>query len=142
MSNKLPLVKTLLQNVQADQQQYQQLLQLLQTQRLGMIRRDSEALQSTNGQILLTWKQLKESCDQRRQLLEQLAQPISRQGINTVLSWLPAPQQKLARGWWQQLENLAIRCRDYNEKNGDLLVHQYQFVQAFLGHENDFIYQP
>ncbi|MBM6470157.1 flagellar protein FlgN, partial [Klebsiella pneumoniae] len=28
-----------------------------------------------------------------------------------------------------------------NDKNGELLIRQYEFIQSFLGGETDFLYQ-
>ncbi|MCV4725406.1 flagellar protein FlgN, partial [Escherichia coli] len=58
-----------------------------------------------------------------------------------VFAWLPAVQKAAAQQLWQRLEQKAERCKAYNDKNGELLIRQYEFIQAFLGSEADFLYQ-
>ena len=50
-------------------------------------------------------------------------------------------QKAAAQQLWQRLEQKAERCKAYNDKNGELLIRQYEFIQFFLGGETDFLYQ-
>ncbi|WP_330983794.1 MULTISPECIES: flagellar protein FlgN [Enterobacterales] len=140
MSTRLDLVKTLLQGIRDDERRYDTLRPLLEEQRLCMIRRDSEALLTVNDAIQQQYEQLSLSSQQRRLVLQSLEVDVNRTGIERVFNWLPAPQKSTAHSWWQNLEQKAERCKTYNEKNGDLLIRQYEFIQSFLGSEVDFIY--
>ncbi|EET5202542.1 flagellar protein FlgN, partial [Escherichia coli] len=62
-------------------------------------------------------------------------------GLAQVFTWLPAVQKAAAQQLWQRLEQKAERCKAYNDKNGELLIRQYEFIQSFLGSEADFLYQ-
>ena len=127
MSTRLQQVKTLLQGIREDGTRYDVLRHQLEQQRLCMIRRDSDKLLAINELIQQHYEQLQNSSQQRRSILQLLGVSVNRAGIEQV--------------WWQSLELKAKRCKAYNEKNGDLLISQYEFIQAFLGTEPDFIYQ-
>lgn len=141
MSTRLQQVKTLLQGIREDGTRYDMLRHQLEQQRLCMIRRDSDKLLAINELIQQHYEQLQNSSQQRRSILQLLGVSVNRAGIEQVFSWLPGVQKSAAEGWWQSLELKAKRCKAYNEKNGDLLIRQYEFIQAFLGTEPDFIYQ-
>ena len=142
MSTRLEQVKALLSGIREDNTHYDALRALLEQQRLCMIRRASDELLAGNDTIQQHYETLTRSSQQRRDLLQQLGVSVNAAGINEVLSWLPAAQKNAARRWWRDLEQKAERCKAWNEKNGDLLIRQYEFIQAFLGTEPDFIYQP
>lgn len=141
MSTRLQQVKTLLQGIREDGTRYDALRHQLEQQRLCMIRRDSDKLLAINELIQQHYEQLQNSSQQRRSILQLLGVSVNRAGIEQVFSWLPGVQKSAAEGWWQSLELKAKRCKAYNEKNGDLLIRQYEFIQAFLGSEADFLYQ-
>lgn len=141
MSTKLLQVKALLQGIRDDDALYVELRALLEQQRLGMIRRDAEGLQTINEEIQQRYERLSEGTQYRRSLLEQLGVSANRAGIEQVLSWLPAAQKSAAQRWWALLERKVENCKAYNEKNGELLIRQYEFIQSFLGTGPDFIYQ-
>ena len=141
MNTRLQQVKTLLQGIREDGTRYDALRHQLEQQRLCMIRRDSDELLAINELIQQHYEQLQNSSQQRRSILQLLGVSVNRTGIEQVFSWLPGVQKSAAEGWWQSLELKAKRCKAYNEKNGDLLIRQYEFIQAFLGTEPDFIYQ-
>lgn len=142
MSTKLQQVKLLLQGIREDETLYDTLRTQLEQQRLCMIRRASDELLSVNEVIQQHYEQLNSSSLQRRTILQQLGVSVNRRGLEQVFSWLPGPQKNAAQSWWQRLEQKAERCKSYNEKNGDLLIRQCEFIQSFLGTEPDFIYQP
>lgn len=141
MSQKLEQVKILLRGIRADIDQYQQLRARLEEQRLCMIRRATDALLAVNERIHDHYRALSETTRVRREVLLALGLSADRTGIARLFSWLPPAQNAAAQDLWRQLEQIAANCRDFNEKNGELLTMQYEFVQAFLGTEPDFIYQ-
>lgn len=141
MSTRLQQVKTLLQGIREDGTRYDALRHQLEQQRLCMIRRASEELLAVNETIQQHYEQLQNSSQQRRSILQLLGVSVDRAGMEQVFSWLPDVQKNAAESWWQSLEQKAKRCKAYNEKNGDLLIRQYEFIQTFLGTEPDFIYQ-
>ncbi|QMD54120.1 flagellar protein FlgN [Citrobacter sp. RHB35-C21] len=141
MSTRLQQVKTLLQGIREDGTRYDALRQQLEQQRLCMIRRASEELLAVNETIKQHYEQLQNSSQQRRSILQLLGVSVDRAGMEQVFSWLPGLQKNAAKSWWQSLEQKAKRCKAYNEKNGELLIRQYEFIQTFLGTEPDFIYQ-
>ena len=131
MSIRLQQVKALLQGIRADDALYDSLRELLQRQRICMIRRASEELLAVNEEIT----------HQRHSLLKMLGVSVNRDGLAQVFAWLPAVQKAAAQQLWQRLEQKAERCKTYNDKNGELLIRQYEFIQSFLGSEADFLYQ-
>lgn len=139
-NDKLQCVKTLLRNILTDTERYQQVLSLLEQQRITMIRRQSETLLALNDALRTQCQALVDSATERRNVLNALGLRADKSGIDTVCGWLPAAQRTLAQDNWRLLERLVKRCRDYNEKNGELLTRQYEFVQRFLGNQDDFLY--
>jgi len=141
MSTRLEQVKSLLRGIRQDEDDYRQLRTQLDAQRLCMIRRDSDALLAVNDAIHLRYQRLSDSACVRRETLLTLGVSGDRDGIAQVFNWLPAAQKAAAQHGWQQLERLAASCQRCNEKNGELLTMQYEFVQTFLGTGPDFIYR-
>lgn len=142
MSTKQEQVKTLLQGICEDDSVYDALRALLEQQRLCMIRRSCEELLAVNETIQQRYAQLSANSQQRRSILQLLGVSINRTGLEHIFSWLPGPHQRAAQSRWRSLEQKAERCKIYNEKNGELLIRQYEFIQSFLGTEPDFIYHP
>ncbi|EPQ0464376.1 TPA: flagellar protein FlgN [Escherichia coli] len=140
MSIRLQQVKALLQGIRDDDALYDSLRELLQRQRICMIRRAREDLLAVNDEITQHYEQLHAS-HQRHSLLKMLGVSVNRDGLAQVFAWLPAVQKAAAQQLWQRLEQKAERCKAYNDKNGELLIRQYEFIQAFLGSEADFLYQ-
>lgn len=140
MSIRLQQVKALLQGIRDDDALYDSLRELLQRQRICMIRRAREDLLAVNDEITQHYEQLHAHSHQRHSLLKMLGVSVNRDGLAQVLR-LPAVQKAAAQQLWQRLEQKAERCKAYNDKNGELLIRQYEFIQAFLGSEADFLYQ-
>ncbi|EFC4863059.1 flagellar protein FlgN [Escherichia coli] len=128
MSIRLQQVKALLQGIRDDDALYDSLRERLQRQRICMIRRASEELLAVNEEITHHYEQLHGHSHQRHSLLKMLGVSVNRDGLAQVFAWLPAVQK-------------AERCKAYNDKNGELLIRQYEFIQSFLGSEADFLYQ-
>lgn len=142
MSSRLEQVKLLLRGIRTDNERYQQLRALLEEQRLCMIRRACDALMAVNAQINLLYPALSISARTRRETLLSLGVTPDAVGIGQVFSWLPLVQKVAARQAWQQLMERTEACKRLNDKNGQLLTWQYDFVQAFLGIEPELIYRP
>ena len=141
MTTRLEQVKSLLRGIRQDEEDYRQLRAQFDEQRLCMIRRDSDALLAVNDAIHQRYQRLSDSARARRETLLNLGVSADRDGIAQVFSWLPAAQKHAAQQSWQQLERQAASCQSCNEKNGELLTMQYEFVQTFLGTGPDFIYR-
>lgn len=141
VSIRLQQVKALLQGIRDDDALYDSLRELLQRQRICMIRRASEELLAINDEITHHYEQLHGHSHQRHSLLKMLNVSDNRDGLAQVFAWLPVVQKAAAQQLWQRLEQKAERCKAYNDKNGELLIRQYEFIQSFLGGEADFLYQ-
>lgn len=141
MSIRLQQVKALLQGIREDDALYDSLRELLQRQRICMIRRANEELLAVNDEIMQCYERLNCHSQQRHSLLKLLNVSVNRDGLAQVFSWIPAIHKAAVQQLWQRLEQKAERCKAYNEKNGELLIRQYEFIQSFLGSEADFLYQ-
>jgi len=142
VSVKLEQVKLLLRGIRTDNDSYRQLHTLLKEQRLCMIRRASDALLAVNMQIDQLYPALSLNARVRRETLLSLGVTADSVGIAQVFSWLPTIQKTAARQAWRQLEENIAACKRYNEKNGELLTRQQEFIETFLGREPPFIYHP
>ena len=98
----------------------------------------SEELLAVNDEITHHYEQLHGHSHQRHSLLKMLGVSVNRDGLAQVFTWLPAVQKAAAQQLWQRLEQKAERCKAYNDKNGELLIRQCEFIQSFLGSEADF----
>lgn len=104
MSIRLQQVKALLQGIRDDDALYDSLRELLQRQRICMIRRASEELLAVNDEITHHYEQLHGHSHQRHSLLKMLGVSVNRDGLAQVFTWLPAVQKAAAQQLWQRLE--------------------------------------
>lgn len=104
MSIRLQQVKALLQGIRDDDALYDSLRELLQRQRICMIRRASEELLAVNEEITHHYEQLNGHSHQRHSLLKMLGVSVNRDGLAQVFAWLPAVQKAAAQQLWQRLE--------------------------------------
>lgn len=94
MSIRLQQVKALLQGIRDDDALYDSLRELLQRQRMCMIRRASEDLLAVNDEITQHYEQLHGHSHQRHSLLKMLNVSVNRDGLAQVFAWLPAVQKQ------------------------------------------------
>lgn len=94
MSIRLQQVKALLQGIRDDDALYDSLRELLQRQRICMIRRASEDLLAVNDEITQHYEQLHGHSYQRHSLLKMLGVSVNRDGLAQVFAWLPAVQKR------------------------------------------------
>lgn len=84
MSIRLQQVKALLQGIRDDDALYDSLRELLQRQRICMIRRASEELLAVNDEITHHYEQLHGHSHQRHSLLKMLGVSVNRDGLAQV----------------------------------------------------------
>lgn len=94
MSIRLQQVKALLQGIRDDDARYDCLRELLQRQRICMIRRASEELLAVNDEITHHYEQLHSHSHQRHSLLQLLGVSVNRDGLAQVFARLPAVQKR------------------------------------------------
>lgn len=104
MSIRLQQVKALLQGIRDDDALYDSLRELLQRQRICMIRRASEELLAVNDEITQHYEQLHGHSHQRHSLLQLLGVSVNRDGLAQVFAWLPAVQKAAAQQLWQRTD--------------------------------------
>lgn len=131
MSIRLQQVKALLQGIRDDDALYDSLRERLQRQRICMIRRASEELLAVNEEITHHYEQLHGHSHQRHSLLKMLGVSVNRDGLAQVFARLPAVQKRQHSSCGNTLSKKAERCKAYNDKNGELLIRQYEFIQSF-----------
>lgn len=85
MSIRLQQVKALLQGIRDDDALYDSLRELLQRQRICMIRRAREDLLAVNDEITQHYEQLHAHSHQRHSLLKMLGVSVNRDGLAQVL---------------------------------------------------------
>jgi flagella synthesis protein FlgN len=132
MSNAGQHVKTLIQDMVVDRNQYLLLSERLEAQREGIILRDVVALEGINQEIIALYQQLSESGKKRHGLLKVLGIPAGAKGLKTLFSRLPESWQTQVRQLWQELENVAASCKKANDANGMLLTMQNDILQNLL----------
>ncbi len=86
MSIRLQQVKALLQGIRDDDALYDSLRELLQRQRICMIRRAREDLLAVNDEITQHYEQLHAHSHQRHSLLKMLGVSVNRDGLAQVFA--------------------------------------------------------
>lgn len=132
MTNATLSVKTLVQEMIEDRQHYHVLTDLLEQQRQHIIARDTNALDALNTQIMACYQQLSLHSLQRYNLLNQLGINTNSEGMQTLITRLPAAHQRSVAALWHHLQQQATACQAVNEYNGTLLNMQQEILTNVL----------
>ncbi|MGI2258608.1 flagellar export chaperone FlgN [Shewanella sp. GXUN23E] len=132
MADKKTLLQALIRGITQDVADYQQLQQLLASQRQLMLGRDNEALLEHNRHQDALVTRLSQSAEQRSQLLQAIGVSADGAGMDKLLRALPGAVALQVKDRWQQLLALGQSCQAANEQNGRLLVRQQELIRDLL----------
>lgn len=136
----LPLIKVLLKGIRTDNQLYSDLLNLLEEQRIALVKRHHSDLEEINRKTRQLYEQLRQSARDREHALMCLNVKTNASGINQIFERLPLPQKESARYWWQKLERQVRVCKKNNERNGLLLNMQQRLIEQLVGLQESPLY--
>ncbi|MBW6097931.1 flagellar protein FlgN [Escherichia coli] len=139
MSIRLQQVKALLQGIRDDDALYDSLRELLQRQRICMIRRASEELLAVNDEITHHYEQLHGHSHQRHSLLKMLGVSVNRDGLAQVFApGFRRYKKRQHNSCGNALSKKRNAAKPTTTKNGDLLIRQYEFIQSFFRQRSRF----
>ncbi|PRD17339.1 flagellar protein FlgN [Pantoea coffeiphila] len=141
MSNPTERVKTLLHDLQQDNDRYQRLLALLEQQREAMLACHAARSEEIGGELMTVYPLLQASARRRAETLVGFSLSPDGRGLLALFSRLPTALRERATGWWAQLEQQAQRCQQLNQHNGLLLSSQQEMLGSLLHNDpQDFLY--
>lgn len=117
----------LVKGIAEDRQDYLQLQQKLETQRLLLLLRDSARLETANQHLMDIYQALSARATGRQMLLRELNVSADKQGLFSLLQRLPPELFKKVSALWDDLELQARRCQQLNERNG-MVLHMQQDI--------------
>lgn len=143
MTNAAQSVKSLIQGMVDDRQRYHALTQLLEAQREHIIARRAVELDALNAQIMACYRQLSTNSQQRYRLLKLLGIPATHEGMQSLISRLPASHRASVATLWQELRQQAEQCFAANEYNGSLMSMQQEILLNVInaGEPENWLYQ-
>ncbi len=124
------LVQGFLQTLNHDVEKYNELLCLLEKQKLMYIDFDSVGLHYNIEEQNALVRQVNKSAKQRVFCLQQLKLPTDSRGVEKLLQALPSHLSRKFSGQWQALENLIVSCKKQNELNANTSA---EFQTMMLG---------
>jgi len=134
-------VTALLKLLNADRQDYQQLITQLEQQRQLMLRRRGAALLELNAALTAVYQRLSAHAVLRHQYFIALEIPASSAGFDMLVKRLPPSHHLALNSLWRQLADAALTCKRLNERNGALLTLQRDLLAPWFDREQDYIYK-
>jgi flagella synthesis protein FlgN len=126
-------LKAIVQAIREDIACCGELVPLLTEQQRLLARHDGEALDPVGAQITSRLQVLEGHGQERVQRLRALGLEPNQQGIQTLITKLPASVSEQLREAWHQLEMGLARCKALNERNGELLASQRMALAEIKG---------
>lgn len=132
MANAAQSVKTLIQDMAEDREHYHVLNDLLIQQRELIIARRAAELGALNEKIMEHYQPLLRHSQQRHRLLEQLGLNANDQGMQRLITHLPATHRPSVSSLWHNLQLMATQCQATNDYNSTLMNMQQDILANLL----------
>lgn len=111
---------------------YESLKSILEQERELLVNRDFDAFTLLLGQKHELLTKLEQDNQTRCQLLQQQQLPISKDGVETLISKLPAEDGETAKENWESLNHLIDECAQMNEINARITHRAQSSSQQIL----------
>ncbi|MBO0201931.1 flagellar export chaperone FlgN [Vibrio sp. Vb1166] len=111
-------IQQFVRSISEDIKLYQQLLPLLQQQRVLYLKFDGEALNDNVQKQMPILNKLSRSANDRSQCMRALGLACNDASVKRIFNALPAQIGMQARKQWALLETLVSQCQQYNQSNG------------------------
>ncbi|EJL6724974.1 flagellar export chaperone FlgN [Vibrio alginolyticus] len=111
-------IQQFVRSISEDIKLYQQLLPLLQQQKVLYLKFDGEALNDNVQKQMPILNKLSRSANGRSQCMRALGLACNDASVKRIFNALPAQIGMQARKQWALLETLVSQCQQYNQSNG------------------------
>ncbi|MBT0007426.1 flagellar export chaperone FlgN [Vibrio alginolyticus] len=111
-------IQQFVRSISEDIKLYQQLLPLLQQQKVLYLKFDGEALNDNVQKQMPILNKLSCSANDRSQCMRALGLACNDASVKRIFNALPAQIGMQARKQWALLETLVSQCQQYNQSNG------------------------
>ncbi|MGI2876884.1 flagellar export chaperone FlgN [Vibrio alginolyticus] len=111
-------IQQFVRSISEDIKLYQQLLPLLQQQKVLYLKFDGEALNDNVQKQMPILNKLSRSANDRSQCMRALGLACNDASVKRIFNALPAQVGMQARKQWALLETLVSQCQQYNQSNG------------------------
>ncbi|HHX8601383.1 TPA: flagellar export chaperone FlgN [Vibrio alginolyticus] len=111
-------IQQFVRSISEDIKLYQQLLPLLQQQKVLYLKFDGEALNDNVQKQMPILNKLSRSANDRSQCMRALGLASNDASVKRIFNALPAQIGMQARKQWALLETLVSQCQQYNQSNG------------------------
>ncbi|AGV19501.1 MULTISPECIES: flagellar export chaperone FlgN [Vibrio] len=111
-------IQQFVRSISEDIKLYQQLLPLLQQQKVLYLKFDGEALNDNVQKQMPILNKLSRSANDRSQCMRALGLACNDASVKRIFNALPAQIGMQARKQWALLETLVSQCQQYNQSNG------------------------
>lgn len=134
----------LLQDLVHDRLRYITLKNLLEEQRMLLLERNSEKLETMSEQLIDIYISLSESAERRSACLSSLGVTANTEGFNTLISKLDAEKKSKISQLLTDIKQQAQLCQQKNEINGIILQMQQDAISKLTNDNNIIsgIYHP
>lgn len=122
----------LLQDMVQDRLRYIMLKNLLEEQRMLLLERNSEKLETMSEQLIDIYISLSESAERRAATLVSLGVTASIEGVNKLFSHLDEEKKNKISVLLNDLHQQAKTCQLLNERNGMVLQMQADIVANII----------
>ncbi|BCG20176.1 flagellar export chaperone FlgN [Vibrio alginolyticus] len=111
-------IQQFVRSISEDIKLYQQLLPLLQQQKVLYLKFDGETLNDNVQKQMPILNKLSRSANDRSQCMRALGLACNDASVKRIFNALPAQIGMQARKQWALLETLVSQCQQYNQSNG------------------------
>ncbi|EOX4957599.1 flagellar export chaperone FlgN [Vibrio alginolyticus] len=111
-------IQQFVRSISEDIKLYQQLLPLLQQQKVLYLKFDGEALNDNVQKQMPILNKLSRSANDRSQCMRALGLACNDASVKRIFNALPAQIGMQARKQWALLKTLVSQCQQYNQSNG------------------------
>lgn len=132
MSAKQKVIQ-LVTGLREDLRAVNELEDLLIDQRKQLAAAEPDALDKVNGRVVSITARLEENGKNRTSILKGFGLEADRVGISALSKKLPENLSREVLEGFDKLEDLLNRCKQINDKNGELLASQKALTDAYLG---------
>lgn len=137
------LLAILVQDVHDDLHDYQRLEGLLPELQQALLRRDSSQIDPLNEQITACCEVVRARAQRRSKALAALGLGQGAQAMHSLLQKLSGTARQQLESCWTALGDAAVRCADYNERNGRLLAMHHEIIEQLLANSTrSELYSP
>lgn len=135
--NRRDALKQLMCDIGSDRNDYRRLVELLEQQFAAALKHDGAEIGAINEQILALVERLDAHRRERPTLTATVLGPGKKASIEAVIDTLGGLPASALDGWWNELRQLVVRCKELNARNGRLMSSQYEIMQRVLYGESD-----